>query len=397
MRGGLMDVAAELWPGSQVVPAQTAADDRPVHARFAVLRRNGAPHMLVPAEPSRAAAESIRRISAASSLREQATRSAVSALVRRAPVLLREQVEVRGGAGGLVDHLGELLGTQVSVSVSVGSARVNRKPVLQVFDAQGRSLAFAKIGWSAHTNADVAAEGQALRTLSGHDFRHLAHPAVLAQSSWLDHLVLVIEPLRPRPLVGAGHRWSPPLEAMEELAWLGAAGPGASGVEEGPLDRAPWWRRQWVQVGRLPDPVFRARMGRVLSRIEAAHGGRNVVCGAWHGDWTPWNMAAGRGGRVLVWDWERFETGVPVGLEPLHYALSAAHPGGPPSSAGLLRTLEWAAEADMRGASDPHLRELLYLVAVLVRYLSLTGVPGGEHIAPRAAVTLLALEELAAA
>ena len=45
-----------------------------------------------------------------------------------------------------------------------------------------------------------------------------------------------------------------------------------------------------------------------------------VSFGAWHGDWAPWNMAA-HDGRVMLWDWERFETDVPVGFDALHFEL----------------------------------------------------------------------------
>jgi hypothetical protein len=50
-----------------------------------------------------------------------------------------------------------------------------------------------------------------------------------------------------------------------------------------------------------------------------------LTYGAWHGDWTPWNMAWRRD--VLhVWDWERFAPAVPVGFDALHYALQQTGP-----------------------------------------------------------------------
>jgi hypothetical protein len=57
-----------------------------------------------------------------------------------------------------------------------------------------------------------------------------------------------------------------------------------------------------------------------VERIGAAYGGEEVDFGAWHGDWTPWNMAWHRG-RVQLWDWERFDPDVPVGFDLLHYRL----------------------------------------------------------------------------
>src|SRR5205823_2810261 len=39
--------------------------------------------------------------------------------------------------------------------------------------------------------------------------------------------------------------------------------------------------------------------------------------------WTPWNMTMSRG-RAIVWDWERFQTGIPVGYDAIHYRLQDA-------------------------------------------------------------------------
>ncbi|WP_204042104.1 hypothetical protein [Acrocarpospora phusangensis] len=53
--------------------------------------------------------------------------------------------------------------------------------------------------------------------------------------------------------------------------------------------------------------------------------------GAWHGDFSPWNVCAGGDGELLVWDWERFEVGVPIGFDALHHffhgALRRMRPG----------------------------------------------------------------------
>jgi len=42
--------------------------------------------------------------------------------------------------------------------------------------------------------------------------------------------------------------------------------------------------------------------------------------GSWHGDWAPWNMA-NLAESLLVWDWERFATGVPMGFDAVHHEL----------------------------------------------------------------------------
>ncbi|GAA1510109.1 hypothetical protein [Nocardioides humi] len=386
MSADLLETAAELWPGADVVPAGTAGDGRPVRARYAVVSRGSTPTVLVPVDSSVAAGASLRRISTASSWWDSTARVAAGAAVRAVPGLLRHRVEVRGGDDGLAEHLSSVLGTPVSFSITIGTARVNRKPVLQVFDEQGRCRAFAKVGWSDHTCADVAAEGRALAAVTSQEYRYVVPPPLIARTSWRGRPVLLAGPLAPSPWQRHRSSWTPPVAAMDELA-------GSFSIPDGPLAESAWWRQQWQVAGSLADPVSRGRLGRAMERVAAITGSRPLSWGAWHGDWTPWNMAVS-GERVLLWDWERFETGVPTGLDPLHYVVNALNAGFPSSPEGVLRALAFASYPDRSLGGEPHVRSLLYLVAILTRYLSLVEAPGGEHISPRATLSLIALERL---
>jgi hypothetical protein len=62
------------------------------------------------------------------------------------------------------------------------------------------------------------------------------------------------------------------------------------------------------------------RLQAVGQQLGRAADATTVSFGAWHGDWAPWNMAA-HDGRVMLWDWERFETDVPAGFDALHFEL----------------------------------------------------------------------------
>lgn len=391
MTSDLMTAAAELWPGSEVVRADVPPDGRPVRARYAVLARGAVPKMLVPVEPSTAASASLRRASGADGLRGSVQRAAAGAAVSAAPGLLRQRVEVRGGENGLDELIGSVLGEAVSFSVSIGTARVNRKPVLQVFDRTGRCRAFGKVGWAAHTCADVEAEGRALAAIGGRRFDHLVPPALLARTRWEGRPVLLTAPLVPRgwrTLRVGRSSWKPPTAAMRELNAHFAETPA-------PLLQAPWWARQWQEVGRLADVVTRGRLARAMEQVAQLAGDRPLAWGAWHGDWTPWNMASD-GHRTLLWDWERFETGVPAGLDAVHYVLNVATAGAPATADKILQGLHLAVRGGGWPEGERELTVRLYLVAILVRYLRLVAVPGGEHIAPRAAQVLIALERLSA-
>jgi hypothetical protein len=49
--------------------------------------------------------------------------------------------------------------------------------------------------------------------------------------------------------------------------------------------------------------------------------GPRLQAGAWHGDWRRTNMSI-HDNRVSLWDWERFDTGVPLGYDALHLHLT---------------------------------------------------------------------------
>ncbi|NYI47662.1 hypothetical protein BJ993_004742 [Nocardioides aromaticivorans] len=383
----LLETAAELWPGAEVVPAGRTGDDRPVRARYAVISRSQVPTVLVPVETSVAAGASLRRFSTASTWWESASRAAAGAAVRSAPALLRNRVEIRGGDDSLAQHLAEVLGTEVTFSISIGTARVNRKPVLQVFDTSGACRAFVKVGWSDSTVTDVVAEGEALARVGEHEFRHVVPPALLARTFWRGRPILTTGPLEPSAWSRRRRAWDPPERAMSELDEHFA-------LDEVELAASPWWSSRWEAAGSIGDPVTRGRLEQAMEVVEAMAGERLVRFGAWHGDWTPWNMAFA-GERVLLWDWERFEVGVPSGLDPLHYRVNVMNSGTPASAEGILWALTLAAYPDRSLGGEPHIRALLYLVEILCRYLRLSEVPEGEHISERAQHTLVALERLA--
>jgi hypothetical protein len=97
------------------------------------------------------------------------------------------------------------------------------------------------------------------------------------------------------------------------------------------------------------------------------------------------------GDRLLLWDWERFETGVPKGLDRLHYAVNTISRERGFGVGSVLDGLRSAAIGDapvdlaLAGA---------YLVALATRYLSGAQEDGGEVIAARADLVLSILSEL---
>lgn len=368
----LHEVLPLLYPPPCLVGRAATADPTdatPRHREFLVLPDLRRARLLAPTDSARVTVGAVRRYSEPQSLASRLKRGAVVAAVRSraAGLLLRDRVPVHAPAGAdhIERYLAELLGRELVPSIHIGPARANRKPVLQLLDERGTTVAFAKLGINELTRGLVRAESRALLRLADADFRRLALPRVLATGTWHGHEVLVCSalpvdaprvPLEPARLTAA----------MREVA-------GVSGIRRLPVDESRYWAGLRARLAALTD----SEDGRVLAAaardLVAAHAGHRIDFGSWHGDWTPWNMAATPGG-LLVWDWERFTDDVPVGFDGLHHALQRAivRDGVPPRAAvarvlagAPARVAEFAVPA-----SAATLTALLYLIDLAARYLT---------------------------
>lgn len=214
---------------------------------------------------------------------------------------------------GLTCQLGSIVGQPVVIGVHLGPPRANRKPVVQVMSFTGRTLAFAKLGTNHLTRTLVRAETSALRWLAGASLTKVDVPNIIYSGRTGEQDLLVLGPVdtRRKPT------WlSPAIEgAMLEVSEV-------AGVTRAHLTRSGFWRALRGRVAGL-----RGEMGGYLRsslcELERAHASPPICFASWHGDWTPWNMSTA-GGRIVVWDWERFSTNVPSGFDAIHFELQSA-------------------------------------------------------------------------
>ncbi|KAA9375253.1 hypothetical protein F5972_28215 [Microbispora cellulosiformans] len=202
-----------------------------------------------------------------------------------------------GASGTIETHLSEVFDRRVRVVVHVRPARrANRKPILEAYDSSGL-VAFVKIGDSERARALVRHEGEVLRGLADRALKVVVPPTVLHHGVWrgLEVLALSSLPVPSRPFTSRRVPAGLLASAVREIAALGPRTGQAT-------DDSPHG-----------DPY--AGLGRTA---------------AWHGDFTPWNTAAGADGRLLVWDWERFAVGAPVGFDALHHFFHQALRRMPP-------------------------------------------------------------------
>jgi hypothetical protein len=315
----LAESAALVWPApAHVAVVDTvpdSADDEATTA-YALLPDAVDPRLAVPLRPLAAAAAVARSQTAAASTRAAVRNSLVALAFRTgvAGLLVRGRLVVtqaRGAADGLDDLLADLLGEPVCLGIRVGPPRANRKPVLQVVSRRGRLLAYAKVGTTRLTDRLVRAESQTLTALAEADLGEVRVPQVLHVGAWHGHPLLVQAPL---PVRRAG------VPGRERLtaAMVAVARTGAAPDTE--LTRTPWWERTSADVDALPAGGVAVRLRAVQEDLRHLAAGVQVPVAAWHGDWNAGNCSVVPDA-VLVWDWERYETGVPAGFDALHLAL----------------------------------------------------------------------------
>jgi hypothetical protein len=365
------DAVAGLWPDAEV---GTGRDPRAVR-EFVVLPNADRPRLLLPAGAPAAAAAALRRYSHDLGVRQRVTRAltATAARLGIADRALRDRLHVTGSGESVEDRLGELLSRRVVVSVGLGSARANRKPILHVLTPDGEPVAFVKVGDTATARELIADEAAALESLAGRTFREIRIPRVLHHGEWRGLSLLVLSPL-PTGALSLRSRRDAPVAAMRELTGETRRRPLASSAF-------------WIRLSEVPldDPDQRKRFADVVARAGGAYGGDEIDFGAWHGDWAPWNMAWHHG-RVQLWDWERFDPDVPAGLDLVHYRLQT---GG-----GYDTWPDPAVLAPYRiSGRTAAITVELYLLELARRYLYAAQGELGEPLRPQAARLLDLLDE----
>ncbi|MEV8505326.1 hypothetical protein AB0368_10920 [Actinoplanes sp. NPDC051475] len=359
----LAEVLALLYPE----PCSTGDRRGEPIAEYLVVPDARRPRLLVPTTSRRVSVAAVRRYAEPQSRSARLKRDAVVAAVRTgaSSVLLRDRIRVTGPASESIDgHLREALGRELAVSIHIGPARANRKPVLQLISPDGETFGFGKLGTGPLTQRLVKAETAALAALSKVGLTKLTVPTVLHAGQWRGLQVLIQSalpvwlpraPLTPRRLTAA----------MIDIA-------GCCGYTSGTLDGSAYWaelRGRLAAVADRPEGVALAAAAELL----ATHAGSTTMeYGAWHGDWAPWNMA-NLADALLVWDWERFTKGVPVGFDAIHYELQRRIQSSDDAAGAVEATVRRAGELLQPFGVAPEARELtalLYLVDLAARYLT---------------------------
>jgi hypothetical protein len=368
----LLEVTDVLWPGR---PATLLRGSRASGGggSFVAVPSGKAPRLLLPDDRAAAAGAVqafISHSSRGARLRTRIVGGLFSAGLGGAVFRDRVRPDRTADGDGIVDELEEIVGEPVRVAVRTGPPRANRKPVLAVLDRRGRLLAFAKVGLSPLTRELLATEASALATFAAVPADVVRVPRLLHHGEWRDMTLLVQEAL---PTTRA-RRVDPALlvRAIESVA-------RSSGTTT-----APWGRSTHAALvrGRLPRIASTPAAELLAESVDTLAADPEVLLlGSWHGDWTPWNSAS-LDDAVLLWDWERFGVGVPIGFDLLHHDLQTGLDVDctPERAAALLsRAPDRLAALGLTRAQAVR-TALAYLIELASRYLVDDQVGAGAHV-----------------
>lgn len=354
----LLDIVGQMWPDQdpELCPKRGTAPAGQVWD-FTVLPSLERPRLLVPTHRASAAATSMADFSEALTARQTLQRAAAWAALRLGGARMMPTHLTVGGGDSIMEYLQGELGEPLSASIGIGTRRANRKPVLRLVDRRGRLVGYGKVGLNPLVRELVEQEYETLRLVDGCDWRSVRPPQVLHYGWWRGSNVLVISalPTPPRPW---RRRSAAPQEAVDEVA-------RCLGVTTEPLAESRFIVRLSQGIAEVRDVAIRTDLVGLLGTWMTRDGAVEVPMGSWHGDFTAWNMAWAEG-RLSLWDWEQFQTGVPLGLDQIHYAVNAETSRCGISRASVAAGLSAATAGQV--STDPRILATAYLAAIVVRY-----------------------------
>jgi len=338
---------------------------------YAAVPRLSNPRVLLPLDAKRRAWPTMLRQYSAGAASPWA-RSAVHVLafanrLGLTNVLLRDRIQVVTHQNNLCrsplrDFLSGMLGRDDFVtSLRVAPRRPNGKPVVQAVAHDGTALAYAKFGWEKLTRKLIRHEATVLAELGPLTCgTRLRVPKLLYNGDWHGLEAMVVAPLS-----GVGH--TPRLLADLPIAAAAVLRDLRPETTERLGDSAFWQRTssQAAEAAGMLSERGRSVIQRACEVIEQRWGDVRLQMGQSHGDWIPPNISVLPDGRVNVWDWERSESDVPLGVDTMQFVLFLKMQRQLPSNAVSRRVLVHGQKAITALGLQPQNAILLMTLSLL--------------------------------
>ena len=248
----------------------------------------------------------------------------------------------------------------VSCAITLGPRRFNRKPVVQLIDAQARTVGFVKVGADDATSAMVRHEAAMLNRFRSADHKLLTVPEILWEGNFDKRPVMCVSPVGRTGRLAAANA-----DRLNRLARAVVDVSGGSQI----VDASTSW-----PVTRLHAEATsqgRTDVVDLVEQVASALLTRDASIAGWHGDFSPWNMIS-TGDQTALIDWEFAGDAMPVGADLLHNrVMVATHLDGEPIDTPLSRFVASAdnvAElASMGVPPDQHRVHLVLYLLELIR------------------------------
>lgn len=368
----LTETAQLLWPAPAIVTTGARNENRIV-SEYLVVPSLADARLVLPLQARRAAAAVALRYAEPGSLARKARAYAMSLATSTGltQAVFRDRLRIEVPTHRQATELEtietllrEVLGEETHVGLHLTRPRANRKPVVQALTTGGHLRAVAKVGTGNLTRSLAAAEERSLRALGRQPTRTFAVPRVLDFRTWRGLAVLTVTALPvDAPRAPADHG---------RLAAVAQEIAGTAATSTTILQDSRYVAALRARIGRLREPAA-GQLRRALHGVLDQHGARRVRFGAWHGDFTRANVAVLHD-KVLVWDWERYETAVPVGYDLAHYYVQRAILARNADVAGYLTGLLEQAPSLLAPVGldrdEATLVSALYLVEIATRYVT---------------------------
>lgn len=362
----LAAVVQSLFPGTDSVHTPRRGTGRqPGTTDYVLIPSVDNVKLMLPTDPTAVTAAGIRNYRPYSSRRDKMKRQAIAvAMAAGLGARMCDRLRVDNSSATVTSHLNDVLGRDVLIGLHMGPARAVEKPVLQVMNPTGTTLAFAKLGDSNFSRNLVRSEADAISFLNDLNLTALRVPQMLHQGTWNGNEILVQEALHGSSISDLSEPRF--IQAMIEVA-------RCQPTMHPPLADSPYLAGLHRHIAHLDQTADVERIELALRSLERAHSATAVELGASHGDWAPWNMST-NGDQALVWDWEMFRTGVPVGFDAIHFDVqeSVVRRSTPPREALASVMSKSSALLAPFGISRSagQLTVRLYAIDLAVRYLA---------------------------
>jgi hypothetical protein len=322
--GGLGEIVRVFWRAGDRSALMISRQPAPPTGfrlidAYALVPDAASPRYLLPLSSRRLTARSLQLYSSLRSPLRRVLRVAAGMGLRVGLVQpwLRDRIYIHARRDASMDDLAEISLThhlaklfdedRITALISLGGAGPYAKPVMQVLSTSGTPIGFVKVGWDDVTARLVANEARMLRLCEGSRLRTVQVPRLISASTWNDLELTVAAPL-PEDVRRYSARVPPSVGTTEEIASLTDCRP------------EPLWgstyaddlRRRVRAQGPTP------RTPDILEQLRHGSHEATMRIGAWHGDWSPWNLAT-RGAELFAWDWEHSGDRVPLGFDVIHF------------------------------------------------------------------------------